>query len=373
MLCRAATCPRPRAATVDAAEPQRPADARARARLTRALSVHDAQRYGECGDRVVDRRSFLAAPALGALAESSRGSADERLRRVGWLELGTGASTQPREILPSRLRELGWVQGKSIAFDWLYADAKAKRLAPLAAELLRRKVDVIVTTGTTAIRAAKDATTTTPIVTAGGGDPVGAGLVQSLARPGGNVTGVSLVGQELMEKNLGLLKQALPALSTVTLIQAAANPANRFFAQHMDAAGRKLAVRLAVLDIHGPDDLEAAFGRITTDAAFILLDPLFCAHRRRIAQLAIRRRLPLMTGERTFAEAGFLLTYGARFTEVLRLAAVFVDKILRGAKPPDLPVEQPHDLELVVNLATARALGLTIPPGILLQAGQVIE
>ena len=185
---------------------------------------------------------------------------------MGWLDLGTSANTLPREVLPARLRELGWVEGKSIAFDWLYADAKPERLSPLVAELLRRKVDVIVATGTTAIRAAKDATTTIPIVMAGGGDPLGAGLVPSLARPGGNVTGVSLLGQELMEKNLALLKQLLPTLSAVTLIRAAANPANDFFAQQMDAAARRLGVRLAILDVHGPDDLEAAFGRITGNA-----------------------------------------------------------------------------------------------------------
>lgn len=310
---------------------------------------------------------------MGALAPFSGTSAEERLRRVGWLDLGTATNTRPREVFFSRLRESGWLEGKNIAFDWLYADAKVERLAPLMAELLRRKVDVIVTTGTTAIRAAMDTTTTVPIVMAGGGDPVGAGLVQSLARPGGNVTGVSLLGQELMEKNLGLLKQLLPSLGTVALIRATGNPANRFFAQQMDTAARRLGVRLAILDVHGPDDLEAAFGRITADAAFMLPDPMFLANRRRIAEHAIRRRLPLMTAERTFAEAGFLVTYGAGFAEVFRLTAAFVDKILRGAKPADLPVEQPSQLELVVNLATAKALGLSIPQVILFQAAQVID
>jgi putative ABC transport system substrate-binding protein len=322
----------------------------------------------------MDRRHFLAALAASAFAAPSGVGADERLRRVGWLDLGTAAAnTRPREVLPARMRELGWVEGKHIAFDWLYADARPERLSPLVAELLRRKVDVIVTQGTTAIRAAQSATTTVPIVMAPGGDPVGAGLVQSLARPGGNVTGVSLLGQELMEKHIGLLKQLLPALSTVTLIRAAANPANSFYAQHMDAAARKLNVQLVILDIHGPDDLEAAFGRITTDAAFMLLDPMFFAHPHRIAKLAIRRRLPLVTADRRFAEAGFLMSYGTAGAEVLRLTAVFVDKILRGAKPADLPVEQSSRLELVVNLATAKTLGLNIPREILLQADQVID
>ena len=322
---------------------------------------------------MIHRRSFLATIMVGSLAAPAGARADERLRRVGWLDLGTSANTLPREVLPARLRELGWVEGKSIAFDWLYADTKPERLSPFVAELLRRKVDVIVTAGTTAIRAAKDGTTTIPIVMAGGGDPLGAGLVQSLARPGGNVTGVSLLGQELMEKNLALLKELLPTLSAVTLIRAAANPANHFYAKYMDAAASRLGVRLAILDVHGPDDLEAAFGRITGNAAFMLLDPMFLAHRRRIAQIAIRRRLPLMTAERRFAEAGFLLSYGVGMAEVVRLTAVFVDKILRGAKPADLPVEQPTQLDLVVNLATAKALGLSIPPAILVQAREVID
>ena len=319
------------------------------------------------------RRRFLAGLAVGALAAPSGVGADERLRRVGWLDLGTAANTRPREALPSRMRELGWVEGKNVAFDWLYADANPERLPPLVAELLRRKVDVIVAQGTTAIRAAQSATTTVPIVMAGGGDPVGSGLVQSLARPGGNVTGVSLLGQELMGKHVGLLKQLLPALSRLTLIQAAANPANAFFAQYMDAAAKKLRVQLVTLEIRGPDDLEAAFGRITGDAAFLLADPMFFAHRHRIAKLAIRRRLPLLSPQPTFAEAGFLMTYSTAGGEVLRLTAVFVDKILRGAKPADLPVEQPSRLELVVNLATAKALGLNVPREILLQADQVID
>jgi putative ABC transport system substrate-binding protein len=322
----------------------------------------------------MDRRRFLTALAGGALAAPSRVGANDRLRRVGWLDLATAAgNTRAREVLPSRMRALGWVEGRNIAFDWLYADAKPERLSPLVAELLRRKVDVIVAPGTTAIRAAQTATTTVPIVMAGGGDPVGAGLVQSLARPGGNVTGVSLLGQELMEKHVGLLKQLLPGLSALAMIRAAANPANSFFAQYMDAAARKRDVQLVILDIRGPDDLEDAFGRITADAAFLLLDPMFLAHRHRIARLAIRRRLPLVTAERRYAEAGFLMSYGPSGVEVLRLTAVLVDKILRGAKPADLPVEQPSRLELVVNLATAKTLGLNIPREIRLQADQVID
>lgn len=174
----------------------------------------------------MDRRAFLAT-WIGSLFAAPRAAGAQpagKVPRVGWLELG---SMPPKEGLPHALRELGWVEGRNIAFEWVQAEGKAERLPALAAELLRRKVDVIVTVGTTAIRAAKDATSTVPIIMAGGGDPVGSGLVQNLSRPGGNITGVSLLGQELMEKNLDLLKQALPSLTTVTLIRAAANPANR--------------------------------------------------------------------------------------------------------------------------------------------------
>jgi putative ABC transport system substrate-binding protein len=176
-----------------------------------------------------------------------------------------------------------------------------------------------------------------------------------------------------MEKQPGLAKQLLPALRTLALIRAEGNPANSFCASHMDAAARKLRLQLVIVDMRGPDDLEAAFGRITANAAFMLLDPMFFAHPHRIAKLAIQRRLPLTTADRTFAEAAFLMSYGTPRGEVLRLTAVFVDKILRGAKPADLPVEQPSRLELVVNLAPAKTLGLNIPPGILLQAAQVIN
>lgn len=316
----------------------------------------------------------LVAAAVVARAPYARGQAAGGVRRVGWLDLGSAATSMPfLKVLPESLRELGWVEGQNIAFEWVFAEGKSENLPGLVAELLRRKIDVIVTSGTTAIRAAKDATSTVPIVMAGGGDPVGTGLVQSIARPGGNITGVSLLGRELMEKNLDLLKQALPGVMTVTMIRAAANPGNRFFFEHMDRAARRLGLRVTPVDIRDAEGIDPALRDIGADAAFMLLDPLFFTHRERMAEVAIARRLPLMTGTRVFAEAGFLLTHGVGFTEWMRATAPFVDKILRGARPGDLPIEQPSKLDLVVNLRTARAIGRTIPPAVLLRADHIIE
>jgi putative ABC transport system substrate-binding protein len=184
---------------------------------------------------------------------------------------------------------------------------------------------------------------------------------------------VSLVGQEMAAKTLDLLKQAVPHARTVTLIRAAANPLNRFFLEHMEAAGRKLDLRVVAVDVREPAEFEAVLSRITSDAALMLIDPMFFVHRHRVAELAINRRLPLMTMMRQYAEAGFLLSYGVDYAAIVRMAAAYVDKILRGAKPADLPVEQPSKFDLIVNLKTAKALGLTIPPAILLRADRVIE
>jgi len=323
---------------------------------------------------VIERRAFvIGSAAVLAAPLVTMGQQAGRVFLVGWLDLGTSSSNDPPANFKHAMRELGWIPGTNIAFDSVYAGGRVERLPAMVAELLRRKVDVIVTTGTTAIRAAKEATSTVPIVMVGGGDPVGTGLVQSLARPGGNVTGVSLVGKELMEKNVDLLRQLVPGINTVTLIRAAANPGNRFFSEHMAAAAERLGIRVNVVDIRDAGHFEEVFSEITGDAAFMLLDPMFDAHVGQIAELAIRRRLPLMSALRWYAEHGFLLTHGTSRAEVIRLAARFVDKILRGAKPGDLPVEQPTKFELVINLKTAKALGLTIPPSLLLRADQVIE
>jgi putative tryptophan/tyrosine transport system substrate-binding protein len=333
------------------------------------------------GRTVKSRRRFItdfviALMPLGATASAQEYKAQhaQTRHRVGWLSLGSEtASISMQKVLREALRNLGWTGNKEIVFESVFAEGRAERLPSLVAELLSRQVQLIVASGTTAIQAAKEATRTIPIVMLGGGDPVGTGLVQSIARPGGNVTGVSLLGEELSAKTLDLMKQMLPRLGALVLIRAAANPANQFFLNHFDAAGRKLGIRVIPLDIRTPDDFTEVFARLTADAGFILLDPMFSPHRARIAQFAIERRLPLVSADRSFAEAGLLFSHGFQYDEVVRAAAPFIDKILRGAKPGELPIEQPNKLDLAINLKTARALGLTIPPSLLARADQVIE
>ena len=321
----------------------------------------------------MDRRRFLLTSLASALATPFGVEAQPATRRLGWLELATAAaSAHNQQILRAALRERGWSDSQ-IVFESVVAEGRAERLPMLVAELLSRKVAIIVAAGTTAIRAAKDGTNTIPIVMMGGGDPVGTGLVQSIARPGGNVTGVSLLGKELSEKTFDLIKQTLPSIKTLVLIRAAANPANLFFLDQFDAAGRRLGVTVTAVDIRDPEEFPGAFSRIRADAGFILLDPMFFPHRVWIAQLAVQRRLPLVSANRSYAEAGLLFTHGFQYDEVVRAAAPYIDKILRGARPGDLPIEQPNKLDLAINLKTAKALGLTIPPSLLARADQVIE
>jgi putative tryptophan/tyrosine transport system substrate-binding protein len=325
----------------------------------------------------MDRRRFLLTSLAGTLAAPLAAGAQQSarsVRRVGWLDLGSSTAVAPfQAAFRQSMRELGWVEGATVVYESAFAEGKAELLPPLVADLLARNVDIIVTAGTTAIRAARNATDTVPIVMMGGGDPVGAGFVQSIARPGGNITGVSLLGREFMHKNLDLLKQALPRARTLALIRAAANPANRFFLEHVETAGRQLGIRVSAVDVRDPSEFDDVFGHLAVDAAVILLDPMFYPQRSRIAQLAIQRRVRLMSFDRSFAEAGALLTYGFQFVDIVRAAVPYVDKILKGAKPADLPVEQPTKSELVINVKTAKALGLTIPPSLLARADQVIE
>jgi putative tryptophan/tyrosine transport system substrate-binding protein len=322
---------------------------------------------------MLSRRAFLRTSTFAIVTAPWCGEAESsaKVRRVVWFNLGS-RNPVVENTLRDALRHRGWVDGQNLALEWVYAHGNAARLPQLAQEVVARNVDVIVSAGTTSIRAAKDATATIPIVMAGGGDPVGSGLVKSLQRPGENVTGVSLVGQELTEKTLALLKEATGA-RTAALILAAANPANAFFQQHTVAAGKKLGVDVTTYDIAGAHDIERTFAAINADAAYMLIDPLFFIYRDRIAGIALKRKLPLMAAERRYAESGFLLTYGSDFFDVLRGAASFVDRILRGAKPRDLPVEQPTRFDLVVNAKTAKALGVTLPPSLLLRADKVIE
>ncbi len=274
------------------------------------------------------------------------------------------------------LRELGYVEGRNIVIEGRWSEGRYERLPTLAAELVRLKVDVIVAIGVPAPHAAKDATSTIPIVFTSHGDPVGSGLVASLARPGGNVTGLSTVTPELLGKQLQLLKEAVLRISRVAALSNPTNPNHALLLREAEVAARALQMRLHILEARVPSEFASAFSAATKESAgalIILADPMFYSQRTRLAELAAKGRLPAMAAQREYAEAGGLLAYGANLLENYRRAAVYVDKILRGAKPGDLPIEQPAKFELVVNLKTAKTLGLTIPQSVLLRADEVIQ
>jgi putative ABC transport system substrate-binding protein len=274
------------------------------------------------------------------------------------------------------LRELGYLEGRTIAIESRWAEGKYDRLPGLAAELVRLKMDVIVTYSPPAIQAVKQATGTIPIVMGGVIDPVATGFVASLARPGGNITGLSLMAPELVGKQLEILREMVPKVTRVAVL---GNPANAGTAPQLrqaQEAARALKVQLQPLEARGPNDIDTAFAAITkagAGAVVVLVDAMFLDHRTRIADLAAKRGLPSIYGLSDFVEAGGLVFYGANDTERFRRAATYVDKILKGAKPADLPVEQPTKFEFVINLKTAKALGLTIPQTLLLRADQVIQ
>jgi putative ABC transport system substrate-binding protein len=274
------------------------------------------------------------------------------------------------------LRELGWVEGKNVAFEHRYAENRLERLPELAADLVRRRVDVIAAAGTLAPLAAKRATTTIPIVMTAAGDPLGSGLVASLARPDGNVTGMSLMATDLGAKRLELLKEVVPRLSRVVVLWNADNPYSVLVFKETQAGGRTLGIEVRSLEVRGPDDFDSAFEAakgLRPDALITVEDPLTGDHRTRIAEFTARQQLPSLHGIRDFVAAGGLISYGPSIADLFRRAAYYVDKILRGAKPADLPVQQPTKFEMVINLKTAKALGLTVPATLLAQADEVIE
>jgi putative ABC transport system substrate-binding protein len=275
------------------------------------------------------------------------------------------------------LRELGWVEGQNTVIDYRYAEGRFDRLPGLAAELVRLKVDIIVAAPTPAAAAAKKATGTIPIVMIAVGDPVGLGLIASLARPGGNVTGLSFsVGPEILGKQLELLKETVPKLRRVAILSNPANPVQPGQIREVNVAARSLGVQLQFLEARGPNEFDGAFAAMAKErvgALLVLADSMLIAHRTRLADLAARSRLPAAYGTREDVEAGGLMSYGPSLRDLFRRGATFVDKILKGAKPADLPVEQPTKFELVINLKTAKALGLTIPPSLLGRADEIIQ
>jgi putative tryptophan/tyrosine transport system substrate-binding protein len=297
--------------------------------------------------------------------------------RIGVLVFQSAQTAAPfLEAFRQGLRELGYLEGQHIAFEWRYGEGRDDRLRDFAAELVQRQVDVLVTSSTQATLAAKHATTTTPIVFADLGDPVQTGLVASLARPGGNLTGLTIMVEELWSKRLELLKEALPGLTRVAALWNPANPAGATFPREMERAARGLGVTLHIQAVRHAEELDTAFAAVTNARAEALVVPpegVFNLHRAKIAAFAAQHRLPAIYPNRIYLDAGGLMAYGPSYPDQWRRVAVYVDKILKGAKPADLPVEQPTTFELVINLKTAQALGLTIPPTLLFQATEVIR
>ena len=310
----------------------------------------------------------LFAPPLSAEAQRVG-----KVYRIGILANVSGGIWGP---FIEGLRDLGYVEGQNITIERRSSEGKYERLSGLAAELVRLKVDVIVAPANENVVAAKQATRTIPIVMAGSGDPVGSGLVASLARPGGNVTGLSISAPGLAGKQLQLLKEIVPTVSKVAVHSNPTNRAVHSLLEEAKIAAQSLGVQLQILEARGPDEFQGAFAAMARERAGALLvfsDGMLLLHRTRIADFAAKGRLPAMYGRSEFVDAGGLMSYAPSLGDNLRRAASYVDKILKGAKPADLPVEQPTKFDLVLNLKTATALGLTIPPSLLLQAYRVVE
>ena len=328
-----------------------------------------------------DRRAFFLG-VLGLLAAPLVAGAQQaaKVARIGYLATNlAGSPSSAREALLEGLRDLGYIEGRNVVIEYRDAAGKDDRLSALAAELVALRVDVIVAAaGTLAALAAKRATNTIPIVFIAVGNPVTSGLVASLARPGGNVTGLSAVSPDLVGKWLELLKQTVPGISRVAYLRqpGALGEADKEVLTQAEVAAQALRVRLQLVEARGPADLDRAFSEMTkarAGAMVVLSTPMFSSERRRLADLAVKQRLPTVFPFRSYVEAGGLMSYGLNVADLFRRAATYVDKILKGAKPDDLPVEQPTKFELVINLRTAKALGLTIPPALLQRADQVIE
>jgi len=327
----------------------------------------------------MNRRTFVRG-TLGLLATPLAAQAQPaaKIARIGWL--GVSPATNPHLIEAFRqgLRDLGYVEGRNLVIEIRSAEGKFERLPALAAELVALKVDVIVVGGTPAALAAKQATTILPIVVSAVGDPVGSGLVTSLARPGGNVTGVSNLSLELVAKRLELLKQAVPGVSRVAVLwqPGVLDEHTEDIRKGAEVAARALGVQLQFVEARSPKDFDRAFSEITRarpGALTVLPSSMFLIERRRLVDLTAKNRLPAVYFVREFVDAGSFMSYGPDLPDLNRRAATYVDKILKGAKPGDLPIEQPTKFELVINLKTAKALGLTIPPSLLQRADQVIE
>jgi putative ABC transport system substrate-binding protein len=324
------------------------------------------------------RREFITLIGGAALAcpLAARAQQPAKLPTIGFLGANTpSAASQWVAAFVQRLRELGWIEGRTVAIEYRWADGRSERFAEIAAEFVRLKVDVIVTWATAPSLAAKQATSVTPIVFATAGDPVGTGLVASLAQPGGNVTGLSNQLPDIGGKKLEFLREVVPGLRRLAILANIGNPAVVLEMREAQAAARTFGLEVATSQIRRAEDIAPTFEALKgrADALYVCADPLMSTNRIRINTLALGARLPTMHGFREYVESAGLMSYGPNLPDGFRRAADFVDKILRGAKPADLPVEQPTKFDLIINLTTAKALGLTIPESFLLRADEVIE
>jgi putative ABC transport system substrate-binding protein len=322
--------------------------------------------------------AFGLAIAITALAAPRAADAQPAgsVKRIGYLTSGSRTAGFHEQFLQG-LRDLGWIDGKNVIIEYRFADGRYERLPELAADLVRLNVDVIVAQPTASAVAAREATRTIPIVMINVGDPVGLGLVESLGRPAGNVTGTAFtVGSETHGKGLELLKEAVPRIRRVAVLSNPTNPAQALALKDLTSTAQPLGLRLVSLDARGPDDFDRVFADVVkqhADALLVVAESMFVLHRTRLAELALKHRVPTIYGLRENVEAGGLMSFGPTLSSASRRSATFVDKILKGTKPADLPVEQPTKFELVINLKTAKALGLAIAPSVLLRADRIIE
>ncbi len=324
------------------------------------------------------RRKFLGALGVAALVSplAARAQQAPKLPTIGFLGANTATSQRSStDAFVKRLNELGWIDGRTVAIEYRWAEGRSERASALVAELIEIKVDVLLTHSGANIVAAKQATSIIPIVFAASGDPVGSGLVESLSRPGGNITGISLQSNDLAGKRLQLIREAIPDVRRVTFLAGSNNESSASEVADFRTAAQALGIEVIRADIFKPEDIapviESLRGR--TDAIYVQTIPIFATNRERLNTLALGARLPAFAGSREFAEASGLMSYGPNFSDLFRRSGDLVDKILRGAKPANLPVEQPVKFDLVVNLIIAKAHGLAISPLLLARADEVIE
>jgi len=331
------------------------------------------------GTKFMRRKFFVLTLSAMLLALCSLAHAQQptKIPRIGLLTATSLSAVADRtEAFRRGLRDLGYVEGKNIFIEYRWAEGKTERLHDLAAELIRLKVDVIVTSGASVTRAAKEATATIPIVMGFDNDPVENGFIASLARPGGNITGLSTLAPELSGKQLELLKEIIPKLSRVAVFGNTTLPGNAQSLREAELGAGAFGVQLQYVDVLDTKDIETAFraaSKRRADALLALPSPVFVLQRTQIVDLAVKNRLPAIYDRREFVDDGGLISYGTNFADLSRRAAMYVDKILKGAKPADLPVEQPRKFELVINLKAAKQIGLTIPPNVLARADKVIR